>query len=117
MQNQSLALQLYFGFKSLPPVPREPLAAHRPRPVLREAPAGPSVSVSAVPGPGPGPAGRQQPRGGEPLPTERDLLSPHLKPFGPVFSFFSLWDAVPHFFSTSCSRRNPKSITLSEKCL
>lgn len=38
--------------------------------------------------------------------------------WGLLVPFFSLsGDAVPCFFSTSCSRWNPKSITLSEKCL
>lgn len=89
VQNWGLTPQLHGGFQPLLPAPREPLAAHGARPVLREA--------SAVP-----------------LPAERDLPSSRRKPFGPGFS--SLWDAVPRFFSTSCSRRNPKSITLSKKC-
>lgn len=38
--------------------------------------------------------------------------------WGLLVPFFSLsGDAVPRFFSTSYSRWNPKSITLSEKCL
>lgn len=94
MRKSSLTPQLCFGFKSLPPAPREPLAAQRARPVRR----GP-LAAGDRPGPGPGPTAPQQPlaSGGGPLPAERDLLSSRLKPFGAPF-FPSLRDAVPRFF-------------------
>lgn len=73
-QNWSLTLQLWFGFKSLLPAPGEPRAARR--------------------------AGTG---GGQPqLSVERRLLC--CRGSLPVLFFPSLWDAVPHFVSTSCSR-------------
>lgn len=106
VRKSSLTPQLCFGFKSLPPAPREPLAAQRARSVRRE-----PFPAGDRPGPGPGPAVPRQPlsSGGGPLKS-----SSRLKPFGAPF--FPLSGMLFHvLFSTS--RRNPKSRTLSKKCL
>lgn len=121
VRKSSLTPQLCFGFKSLPPAPRG-------APGSREGKAGSEGALgralrgqgragpAARDRPGLGPATPQQPlaSGGGPLPAERDLLSSRLKPFGaPFFPFSGMLFHV--FFSTS--RRNPKSRTLSKKCL
>lgn len=89
VQNESLTLQLYFGFKSLPPALREPLAAQRSRLVLREALAVPWQARLGCPDCGdPAAAGSPQ--------AEHSLRSFHLRPFGPIF--FSLWGCCSTFF-------------------
>lgn len=117
VHNQSLTFQLCFGFKSLLLVQREPPAAHRARPGLREALAMPFAGRAGLaPGAGPWLAVPQRPRLESHCQLSATCLVPAWKLSVPCF-FSSLWDAVPCFLSTSCSRWNPKSITLSKKCL
>lgn len=107
----SLSLQLYFGFKSLPPVLRKPLAAQRSRPVPREAWA--MSWAQAWPS---WPECRDPAGAGSPQVESCCQLSTTcvVSAWGLLIPFFSLSaDAVPCFFSTSCSRWNPKSTTLS----
>lgn len=112
VHNQSLTLQLCFGFKSLLPVLREPR-----QPTGHGQVGGrPWPCPSLAPGPGPRLAVPQQPLVGEPLLAEHDLLSSCLKAFGPMVFFFSL-GCCSMFFQHFLFQMKPKEYNPEQEVL